>query len=777
MRNQTHVARFAGLLLVFFAGLLLPARLQADGMFVVPKFVWNKQKDINEPTQKAILVYDAGREDMILQVKYDGPVEEFGWLVPVPGMPKVQKGSMDCFYELSQYTQRLWEPPVYGTKSRGMMNSLSAGDAGAEPPPVKVIEIKTVGAYEIAVLSTKDTGALENWLNANQFYFPTNKSDVLDAYVRQQWYFVAVKINLGKSLFSAFGTSRKLASGELNPLHISFASDRCVFPLKISSVNGTPSEVQVYVLSPEPLVERTQFEKKFPEVRRLAQEQNVRRFQMMQRNRQVASAFRRRMHPEEGADLEPPVETNIPMNLMLRPAVPHEALLPYAEVTEKELPVCARKLPRLHGKSWWLTKQTWTFQPEEMRDLVFQPAAAVFAADLAGDEGYYVAQNLARLGSSAVPALLTALQNPNPVVRIHAASILEDSGGQVSPVRDSRVRDCLPALFNDTEAEVRMDAASAAGGEWQPQFAGPLIRLLRDEDDGVQHAAVFALRRNAQGRQEHQPELLALLKDDNLAVRANALEVLAGLDVPVQRADVLPLLSVTNIRVVNVALSRLEQDGVSYEHLTPLLQNPLMEARLAALTDLQRLGNKASIDIVIPLLRDPAQPVRGRAWRLLRELTGQEFRQDQPDQWEQWWAENKIAFMLADYTKTIKSNPNDGWAYHNRGCLYYNLQRFNDALADFHKSCELGSEVQDYSYYRIWLIRARSGELEAAKLDLLTYLEHRQTGLPDDWPAKVGRFLAGQLTEAGFLKAAADPDAGPTTNNIARRISTSARNG
>ena len=82
-------------------------------------------------------------------------------------------------------------------------------------------------------------------------------------YVKQHWYFVAVKVNLARSL-GLFPTHQKLASGELHPLQISFASDRCVYPLKISSVNGQPSEVQVYVLSPEPLLERTMLEKKLP---------------------------------------------------------------------------------------------------------------------------------------------------------------------------------------------------------------------------------------------------------------------------------------------------------------------------------------------------------------------------------------------------------------------------------------------------------------------------------------------------------------------------------
>src|SRR6266853_2820465 len=73
----------------------------ADGCFV---FKWDKKTDINEPTQKAIIVHDAGREDLLLQVKYEGPLEEFGWLIPVPNVPTVEKASMQAFYELSQLT-------------------------------------------------------------------------------------------------------------------------------------------------------------------------------------------------------------------------------------------------------------------------------------------------------------------------------------------------------------------------------------------------------------------------------------------------------------------------------------------------------------------------------------------------------------------------------------------------------------------------------------------------------------------------------------------------
>src|SRR5262249_13111494 len=127
------------LTLLIATGLAGIHRVLADGCFV---FKWDKKVDINEPTQKAIIVHDAGREDLLLQVKYQGPLEEFGWLVPVPALPTVQQGSMQPFYELSQLTQR-----QFGGRG-GRAASLGGLDTARPDESVKVIEIKTVGAYE-----------------------------------------------------------------------------------------------------------------------------------------------------------------------------------------------------------------------------------------------------------------------------------------------------------------------------------------------------------------------------------------------------------------------------------------------------------------------------------------------------------------------------------------------------------------------------------------------------------------------------------------------------
>jgi len=123
-----------GFMLLVIAALTLPQTVLADGCFV---FKWDKKIDISEPNQKAIILHDGEREEMLLQVKYQGPLEEFGWLIPVPALPTIVEGSMGPFYELSILTQQQsgGYPPTAGTRSVPQ---------GRPENQVKVIELKTV---------------------------------------------------------------------------------------------------------------------------------------------------------------------------------------------------------------------------------------------------------------------------------------------------------------------------------------------------------------------------------------------------------------------------------------------------------------------------------------------------------------------------------------------------------------------------------------------------------------------------------------------------------
>ena len=359
-------------LLVIFSRLTL----LADGCFV---FKWNKSIDINEPTQKAIIVYDAGREDLLLQVRYEGPLEEFGWLIPVPSLPKVEKGSMEPFYELSQLTQR-----QFGT-TKGLA-TLSARSAGRGEEKVKVIEIKTVGAYEVAVLSAKDTGSLTKWLQIHDYSLPAGKSDIIDDYIRRGWYFIAAKIDLKKGVgfkTAPIGNAKnpasdarqsiksKLSSGELHPLLISFDTPKCIFPLKISAVGGKSSEVSIYVLSAEPLLNQFIFDKARGNLRvrhakwvqerpqdtkaRMTYQQNLRTMQLAMQlyaanptNRMASEAI----HKRDWSTGDLTAMSKESLQELPQESLDHrfyaaaEELLQCMQVTPEKLPQSAKNLPR-----------------------------------------------------------------------------------------------------------------------------------------------------------------------------------------------------------------------------------------------------------------------------------------------------------------------------------------------------------------------------------------------------------------------------------------------
>lgn len=73
----------------------------ADGVFV-----WNEGVDLVAPSQIGVILHDEGTEELVLQVKYQGPARDFAWLVPLPAAPEVKAVKSDLFAELSQDTQR-----------------------------------------------------------------------------------------------------------------------------------------------------------------------------------------------------------------------------------------------------------------------------------------------------------------------------------------------------------------------------------------------------------------------------------------------------------------------------------------------------------------------------------------------------------------------------------------------------------------------------------------------------------------------------------------------
>ena len=669
---------------------LAPPPALADGCFV---FRWNKDIDIKEPTQKAIIVYDAGREDLLLQVKYEGPLEEFGWLIPVPSLPTVEKGSMQPFYELSQLTQQQW-----GGFNRGSIPP--AATQGSEGEAVKVIEVKTVGAYEVAILSARDGGSLERWLKAHDYSIPQGKAEVIEEYVRKGWYFVAARIDLRKPVaFHSASTAttrtagastktrqaiqKQLAGGELHPLLIGFNTPKCIYPLRVSATGGKPSELSLYVLTAEALLDKFIFDKARaklverraewkqagPErIRRRAQcEDNLLAMRVAAQLSQFRSRAEWQERPARDWSLEdlraiakeswPPVPSGTLEDDFY--ASPHE-LVQCLRIASERTPQCAKALPRLKGKSWYLTKQVWTFRPEEMHDLLFQPVVPLLVAALPDRAGREAAALLKQLDPRASAVLVAACQSADAQQRINASSGLQG-------VRDPSLVKPLLTLLKDREPQVRLNAIEVAASNWDPRFAAPVVGLLRDPHQEIRQQATGCLEFHEAANRA--PTYVALLRDPDPAVQKSALQVLSHISrTAIPRIELLRMLGSSQLDTVTLALGLLggsqssdwmasppimdprfpapkQTNSLSSIEAAPLTTNRLTLARLMGLKILRQNADAQAVALTLPLLRDINSLVRNRAYALVQTVSGQDIPQDEPAKWDQWWAAKKDTFV------------------------------------------------------------------------------------------------------------------------------------
>ena len=215
---------------------LTPISLADGGLFT------QLYRDIYEPNQLAMIVFDDMVEKIIFQIDYEGDAEDFAWVIPVPAYPKLFSVEDDIFYELHKLTQ---PPPP---SSFGCGWGAGVPTPGLEDEGVHVWEENQVGIYHTTTLSATDPNSLVGWLNDNGYAFPAEGQEILDYYVQKNWFFVAMKIQHEETM-----NSSENYTGAIQPIGIMFFSDEMIYPLKISTLSAPSwgTEVLIYAFSDE----------------------------------------------------------------------------------------------------------------------------------------------------------------------------------------------------------------------------------------------------------------------------------------------------------------------------------------------------------------------------------------------------------------------------------------------------------------------------------------------------------------------------------------------
>jgi Uncharacterized protein conserved in bacteria (DUF2330) len=193
--------------------------------------------------ERAMLAWDGKTQDILMSFNVSGSSDKAAWVMPVPSAAKVSLGDTEVFDELGrltaprvEYRDSWWPTFTWLLPGAGLSET-----AGAPGGAVNVLGRQRIGPFDVTRLAANDPAALATWLADKGFPRPDGLEANLAPYIADHWEIVAIQLapaQAGESL-----------TGDLQPLRLSFTSDKLVYPMRLSRSATTPQTVDLYVLA------------------------------------------------------------------------------------------------------------------------------------------------------------------------------------------------------------------------------------------------------------------------------------------------------------------------------------------------------------------------------------------------------------------------------------------------------------------------------------------------------------------------------------------------
>ena len=193
---------------------------------------------------------DAGTVETHVQIFYEGPADEFAWIVPVPADPVVSLTTDRLFAQLSSILAPRFilnvenedgcETRVFPGGQDVALNDVavaSSGGTGTATETVQVSQAGNVGPYEMVVVQAETESGLLDWLQDHNYNIPDSVGPALAPYVGKDAYFLALRLR------------KDVSTGSLTPISFTYPGDRAAVPIQLTSIAATDDmRVEAYVL-------------------------------------------------------------------------------------------------------------------------------------------------------------------------------------------------------------------------------------------------------------------------------------------------------------------------------------------------------------------------------------------------------------------------------------------------------------------------------------------------------------------------------------------------
>ena len=217
---------------------------------------------------QVVLVRDGDRTVITMANDFQGEVEDFAVVIPVPTF--IERGQINVadralIEHLDAYTApRLVEyhdpDPCarFDLRKHSAMNdaalpsTMQEMGAAARSRGVTIEASYTVGEYDILILSAEESTGLIKWLVENDYRIPNGAQSVVESYLKQGMRFFVAKVNLSEQ--------SKLGYSYLRPLQVAYESNRFMLPIRLGTLNAKDKqELYVYALTKTGRVETTNY--------------------------------------------------------------------------------------------------------------------------------------------------------------------------------------------------------------------------------------------------------------------------------------------------------------------------------------------------------------------------------------------------------------------------------------------------------------------------------------------------------------------------------------
>jgi len=203
---------------------------------------------------KVVFVRDGRRSTITMSSDYRGDPSEFALIVPTPRVlreDQIREVSSDIIDHLDAYTAPrlveyfdgdpcgqpipLAEPAIIMEEAAGRFALPTARDLG-----VRVEAEYQIGAYDIAILSARESDGLTTYLLQEGYNIPDGADLVLADYIAMDMKFFVARVNLERHSASEVQ--------DLEPLQISFRSRNFMLPLQLGKINSVGEQDMIMMM-------------------------------------------------------------------------------------------------------------------------------------------------------------------------------------------------------------------------------------------------------------------------------------------------------------------------------------------------------------------------------------------------------------------------------------------------------------------------------------------------------------------------------------------------